>query len=333
MKCLVTGATGFVGSWLTKLLIDKKHDVRVLCRDVSKAPEHVEAFHGDICNPNSLTKAVSGVDVVYHLAGFVGYSKKHLKTMKEVNVQGTHNIINACIHARIQRLVHISSVAAIGASFTPKRLNENSPFLIENLNLGYFQTKKQAEDLVKQYVKSGKLDAVILNPATIYGAGDMIKPSRKIQLQVAKGYFPFYPPGGVNIIDIESVVEAIYNATTKGQKGQRYILSGQNILIKDLFQIITQAVGKKPIFIPISQSCLKILGMIGDQFEKRGQDFFITSEIAQISILFHWFDASKAQSELNLKPQNAQKAITNSIHWAVQNKLISTKIPRSHKSY
>ena len=323
MKCLVTGATGFVGSWLTKFLVNKGYSVRVFCRDVSKAPDKAEVFSGDICQPDTLTKAVSGVDIVYHLAGLVDHGKKHLKAMQKVNVQGTQNVIEACINSRIQRLIHISSVAAVGASFTPNCLNEQSPFLIENLNLGYFQTKKQAEDLVKQYVKSGKLDAVILNPATIYGPGDMLKPSRKIQLQVAKGLFPFYPPGGVSIIDIESVVEAIYTATTKGRKGERYILSGDNIFIKDLFQIIIQTVGKKSFFIPIPKICLKILGTIGDQCEKRGKSFFITSEIAWISTLFHWFDSSKARSELGLKPQSAKKAIANSMNWVIQNKIIT----------
>ena len=323
MKCLVTGATGFVGSWLTKLLVNKGHSVKVFCRDPSKAPDKTEVFVGDITQTDALKKAVLGVDVVYHLAGLVSYGKKHLKAMQKVNVQGTQNVIEACINARTQRLVHISSVAAIGASFTPDSLNEESDFLIENLNLGYFQTKKLAEDLVKQSVKSGKLDAVILNPATIYGPGDMLKSSRKIHLQVAKGYFPFYPHGGVSIIDIESVVEAIHTATKKGRKGERYILSGENILIKELFQIITQVVGRKSPFIPIPKSSLKILGKIGDQFEKRGKSFFITSETAQISSLFHWFDSSKAKSELDLKPQSAKQAITNSINWALQNKMIT----------
>ena len=323
MKCLVTGATGFVGSWLTQFLVNKGHSVRVFCRDASKAPDKTEVFSGDILQIEALKKAILGIDVVYHLAGLVSYGKKHLKAMQRVNVQGTQNVIEACIHARTQRLVHMSSVAAIGASLTPDCLNEESPFLIEKLNLGYFQTKKQAEDLVKKSVKSGHLDAVILNPATIYGPGDMLKSSRKIHIQVAKGHFPFYPPGGVNIIDIESVVEATYNATTKGRKGERYILSGENIFIKQLFQMMRETVAKKSFFIPIPKTYLKILGVIGDQFEKRGKKFFITSETAQISTLFHWFDSDKARSELNLKPQSAKQAITNSINWALQNKIIT----------
>ena len=323
MKCLVTGATGFVGSWLTKLLVNKGHSVRVFCRDTSKAPEKTEVFSGDINQIDALKKATLGVDVVYHLAGLVSYGKKHFEAMQKVNVQGTQNVIDACIHSNTQRLIHISSVAAIGASFTPNTLNEESDFLIEDLNLGYFQTKKQAEDLVKKYVKSGKLNAVILNPSTIYGPSDMLKSSRKIHLRVAKGLFPFYPPGGVSIIDIESVVDAIYIATTKGCKGERYILSGENILIKQLFQIITEIVGRKSFFIPIPRTCLQVLGKIGDQFEKREKKFFVTSEIAQISSLFHWFDSSKAKSELNLKPQSAKQAITNSINWAIKNKMIT----------
>lgn len=322
MKCLVTGATGFVGQWLTKFLIRQGLAVKVFCRDPSKAPHNIEVVQGDICNAEVLVKAISGVDVVYHVAGFVGYSKKHLKIMQDVNVQGTQNVIDACIKNHTQRLIHISSVSAIGASLTPNVLNEDSDFSIQHLQLGYFQTKKQAEDLVKKYVKSGKINAVILNPATIYGAGDMKKSSRRMQLKVAKGHFPFYPPGGVNVIDIESVVKAIYTATQKGISGERYILAGENILIKDLFKIIAKMTNKRPPFLPIPKPFLRLLGVLGDVLEKSGKNPPITSEIAWMSTLFHWFDSSKAQAELDLKPQPAHIAIKNSIDWAIQNHLV-----------
>ena len=319
---MVTGATGFVGYALTNFLVQQGESVRIFCRKSSKAPSHVEVFQGDICDSQALKRAVSGVDVVYHLAGLIAYSKKHFKMMEAVNVQGTQNVVDACIQNRTQRLIHISSVAAIGASFTQKVLNEKSPFSIEHLRLGYFQTKKEAEDIVKRHVQLGKLDAVILNPATIYGAGDMKKQSRKIQLKVAEGRFPFAPSGGVNVIDIESVVTAIYTATQKGRKGERYILGGENLLIRDLFQMITQASGCKPFFIPLPRSFLMGLGRLGDWLEEKGKTPSITSETVWISTLFHWFDSSKAKAELGLQPKPAKVAIQESIDWAIENRLI-----------
>ena len=319
MKCLVTGATGFVGRYLTKLLVQKGYQVRVFCRDTSKAPPQTEAYSGDICQVDTLMKATSGIDIVYHLAGFIGYCQHHHKIMQQVNVQGTQNVIEACTHHRIQRLVHISSTSAIGASITPVTLNEDSPFTIAHLNMGYFQTKKQAEELVTKQVKKGKIDAVILNPSAIYGAGDMIKGSRKIQQLVAKGYCPFYPPGGVNVVDVESVVKAIHTATTKGRKGERYILSGENMFIKDLFCIIAEESGCTPPWIPLSKKLLKALGMLGNQLEKINENFPITSSNILISVLYHWFDSSKAKSELNFKPQAARTAIQKSIKWAKNN--------------
>ena len=329
MKVLVTGATGFIGSWLTNHLT--KHSgidsVRVLHRknsDLSQI-EHLSFEHciGDVLDKNSLLKATKSVDAVFHLAGIVAYKKSERQRMQEVNVNGTQNVVDACVENNVKRLVHISSVVAVGASFTPNSLNENSPYNLEHLDLGYFQTKRAAEKIVHNAVLDNKLDGVILNPSTVYGPGDARKGSRKTQLSVAKGKFPFYTSGGVNVVGIEDVCQGIISAWQTGQCGERYILAGENLLIKDLLTLIAKEAGVPPPFIPLPKPLTRAIGIVGDQLEKYGLKPPLTSETAWTSSLYHWFDATKAKSKLNFNPAPAQQAIAKSVEWMKNHGLLN----------
>ncbi len=320
MKIAVTGATGFVGEHLLRELVKRNHSVTAVCRRPQDLIlSGVNSVRGDILEPETLNTAFTGKDVVFHLAGVVGYSKAQRQIMEDVNVQGTRNTIEAVKSQGVSRLIHMSSVVAVGANPKPIPLDEESKYTIQNLNLGYFETKRKAELLVLDEVHSGNIDAVILNPSTIYGPGDMKKGSRKVQLKVMKGKFPFYPPGGVNVISIHNVVEAMIQAIKKGKMGERYILSGENLYIRDLFAIIAEAAGQKAPHIPLPKLALLALGKIGDSLEKIGKKGPINSENAWASILFHWFNNHKAANELGLKPTDAKTTIEESVKWAKDN--------------
>ncbi len=333
MNILVTGGTGFVGSCLIGSLL-KQSDIKsigILHRQNSDLSEienlnldlsKLNYFVGDITDKDSLLKATLGIDTVFHLAGLVAYKKSERHKMDLVNVQGTQNMIDACLKNHVRRLVHMSSVTAIGASFTPSSLNEDSPYNIEHLNLGYFETKHRAEKLVYNAVLRHGLNSVIVNPSTIYGPGDARKGSRKTQLKVAQGNFPFYTSGGVNVIAIEDVCQGLISAWRNGLSGERYILAGENLLIKDLFKLIAKEAGTPAPFIPLPKPLTHFLGFVGDQVEKLGKETSISSENAWTSQLFHWFDSKKAQEHLGLKPKSAQYAIAQSVQWMRDNQLI-----------
>lgn len=326
MKVLITGASGFVGSWLVRRLKQEDCEVRVLRRKSSSnhpAEPGVEVFWGDISDVESLNAATKDVHSVFHLAGHVGYSKAERAMMEQVNVQGTANVITACRQQSVTRLVHMSSVVAVGASFDGlKPLNENSEFNLHHLDLGYFETKHSAEKLVMDAVRRGELDAVAVNPATIYGAADAAKGSRKVQLKVARGKFPFYTGGGVSVIAVEDVIEATINAWKRGRSGERYILSGENITIKQLFHLIAEASGVQPPRYYLPNPVVRGIGIVGDTLEAMGRKGPLNSENAWSSILFHWFDNQKAKRELGLNPQPASVAIARSVEWSKQKGLI-----------
>jgi dihydroflavonol-4-reductase len=168
---------------------------------------------------------------------------------------------------------------------------------------------------VQKACKAEKISAVILNPSTIYGAGDMQKQSRKIQAKVAQGRFPFYTSGGVSIVDVESVVKACLQAVEKGRQGERYILSGENISIKQLFSLIAKTTGVKPPFIHLNHFLLRILAETGAGLQKLGLSFPVSRESARLASLYHWFDHAKASQELNFIPMKAEQAIENSVKW------------------
>lgn len=327
-KVLVTGANGFLGSWLTRRLLAEGLEVFALVRKSSDLTElagvKCQYIYGDVTDLDSLQLATQGIDSVFHLAGLVAYKKSDRPQMNLINVQGTKNILTACEQSRVRRLVHLSSVVAIGAAFEPGAiLNETSEYNLEKLDLGYFQTKHQAELLVQAACAKKTLDAVIINPSTIYGPGDAKKGSRKTQLKVARGEFKFYTSGGVNVVALEDVVEGILAGWRLGRSGERYILASENLLIKELFTKIAQFAGKPPPPLLLPDFLLHTIGFIGDQLASLGLPSSISRENAWSATLFHWFDASKAKVELGFKPRSADIAIENSVRWMKDNHYLS----------
>lgn len=329
MKVIVTGANGFLGSWLTRALVDQGHEVFALVRERSDLSElegiACHYVYGDVTDLDSLYKAFDGMDSVFHLAGLIAYKKSDRQKMELVNVTGTANVIEACLSKNVRKLVYLSSVTAIGASTEPVALNESSPYTIENLDLGYFETKRAAEALVIEAHKENNLDCVILNPSTIYGAGDARKGSRKTQLKVAQGSFKFYTSGGVSIVAIEDVVAAIISAWKQGRSGERYILAGENITIEQLFRLIAEEAGVPAPKTKIPNFVLFLIGYLGDFLSSIGLKGLPSVENAWTATLYHWFDNTKAKRELQFDPRPAREAIRSSVQWAKQNGLIPAK--------
>jgi dihydroflavonol-4-reductase len=283
----------------------------------------IQIHHGDITDLDSLKSATKNMDSVFHLAGLIAYSRAERAAMEKINVQGTANVIEACKANKIRRLVHMSSVVAIGASFRPSQvLTEMSPFNLHPYNLGYSETKRRAEELVKAASLHGNIDAVILNPSTVYGPGDAKKGSRKTQLKVARGNFKFYTPGGVSIISVEDFVPAVIAAWKKGRNGERYILAGENISIKQLFEMIAETAGVKPPKILLPRPVLLAIGRIGAAVEAMGRRTSFNSEAAMMAVLYNWYDSSKAQNELGLKVTPARISIQKSVNWMKEHNLI-----------
>lgn len=328
-KVLVTGANGFLGSWLTRALVEEGHDVYALIRENSDLSEldgvKCSYLYGDVTNILSLLEAFKGMDTVFHLAGLIAYKKSQRAIMEKVNVDGTSNVVQVCREHKIRKLVYLSSVTAIAAGFTPEEIfTEDSEYNISGLNLGYFETKKSAEEIVKAACAKHEVDAVILNPSTIYGPGDAKKGSRKMQVKVAQGRFKFFTSGGVNVVAVQDVVQGILSAWKKGRTGERYILSGENITIKELFAMIAAEAHQPAPHKQLPDWLLHGLGIVGDAMEAAGLKGALSRENAWTSTMFHWFDNTKAKRELDFNPRPAKEAIHNSVQWMKEHSLVKT---------
>lgn len=314
MKVIVTGANGFLGSWLCDRLLQEGHDVTALVRKTSDLSEiehlKLKYEYGDVTDKASLETSFKDKDYVFHLAGVIAYKGSERPLMDKVNIGGTQNVVDILVKQQNAKLLNLSSVVAVGASFKPEVLNENSPYTIHPLNLGYFETKHAGEKIVTEAAKKNLIHAINVNPSTIYGFGDARKGSRKTQIKVARGKFPFYTDGGVNVVAAEDVVDGIMKAVALGKSGERYLLTADNLTIKQVFTKIAQCAGVKPpkIFLPFP--VLKLIGHIGDLTGSG-----LSTENAYTASMFHWFSNEKAKNQLGFSPRPSDIAIENSVRW------------------
>lgn len=330
MRALVTGGNGFLGAHLIEKLLAEGMEVIAFIRKSSrltelKFPESIEFVYGDITDKSSLIEAFksSKPDVIFHLAGYIGYKKSERPMMDAINVQGTQNVIEAMIECKVPKIVHMSSVVAVGAGYRATEiLDENSKFNLSPLNLGYFETKREAEARVKKATEEGSVKSVILNPSTIYGPADAKKGSRTTQLKVAQGKFKFYTSGGVSVVSVEDVIDGIYRGFKVGRNGERYILSGENILIKELFEKIAGFAGVPAPTIYLPDIALHMIGKGGDLLTSLGKSVSLSQENAWTATLFHWFKNDKAKHELGMNFKPADYSIKQSVDWMKENKLI-----------
>jgi nucleoside-diphosphate-sugar epimerase len=243
----VTGASGLVGSHLIQSLLSKGETVRALYRKSIpqfKGSEKVEWVKGDILDVISLEHAMQSITHVYHCAAIVSFTPKQAAVMLQANIEGTANIVNACIEYKIQKLVYVSSVAALGRIREDAPVDETMNWTPETSNSIYGKSKYLAEMEVWRGMGEG-LNVAIVNPVIILGAGDWNKGSSEI-FKSAYDEFPWYTKGVSGFVDVMDVVDAMQLLMHSDVQGQRFILSGANVGYREIFNFIAKAFGKKP---------------------------------------------------------------------------------------
>ncbi len=242
---LVTGANGLVGLHLVQQLSGMGKRVRALYHR-SKPQVNlsgVEWVRADILDVIELDEAMNGVSEVYHCAAIVSFSPKRKKLIHQTNIDGTENVVNACIEHNIRKLVYVSSVAAIGRKKGQEHVNEELKWDDHMHNSEYAKSKFQAEMHVWRGTGEG-LDAVIVNPTVILGAGDWNKGSSELFKSIYKE-FPWYSEGVNGFVDVQDVAKAMILLMASNITAQRFIVSAENISYKDLFTSIAAGFGKK----------------------------------------------------------------------------------------
>ncbi len=248
---LVTGGTGFLGSYIIKELVEKNYPVRALRRPSSKLPfyipadifEKVEWINGDILDIVSLEEAMEGVDAVIHSAAIISFYKKDKSKMFQANIQGTANVVNSSLEKNVSRFVHISSVAALGRSKKAGRVTEEKKWQENKINTYYAVSKYRAEMEVWRAIGEG-LNGVIVNPSTVLGYGDWTTSSCRL-FKTIYDEFPWYTTGINGFVDIEDVARVVVLLLEATITEQRFIVNAENWTFQRLFNAIADGFDKK----------------------------------------------------------------------------------------
>lgn len=296
---LVTGGTGFLGSYIIRDLVKKNYSVRALRRS-SNIPswinadnfKNVEWVEGDILDVVSLDDAMEGIDTIIHSAAVVSFGSKDRKEMYQVNVDGTANVVNMALEKNVRRLIHISSVAALGRTAGGGHVNETKIWEESKVNTHYAISKHKGELHVWRGIAEG-LEAVILNPSTILGYGDWDHGSCSIFKKVNDG-FNWYTPGINGFVDVEDVAKVTCLFVENDKSEERYIVNGDTWSFKKLQDTIAAGFEKKG---PTRKTSPFILA-IAWRLEKLKSHFtgkkpLLTKESIRVANSKTWFENDK----------------------------------------
>ena len=303
---LVTGATGFLGSVLTKQLVDAGIAVRIFRRETSsldlldKYAERVDHAVGDLTRTRSLYAAMQGVDRVYHVAAKVSFAPGDQEALRRVNADGTANVVNAALEADIDRLVHTSSMAAFGRPVEPDgRIDETTEWEGLPHRSAYARSKRRAELEIHRGIAEG-LDATIVNPSLIFGVGGPDTNTRRIVDAVRSGWLRAVPPGGTNVVDVRDVAAGLRAAMHAGETGRRYFLGSENVSWRALARTLAAAFDTEPPRYTVPLWALTVAGTVAEGVAAvtRTQPF-LTRTTARTASRTYRYENSRARAELD----------------------------------
>jgi len=310
-KIFITGATGFLGSHLAKLLVERGLDVTILVRPASSHPFlsglKLVRVVGDVTDYESVLRGMKGCTHVFHAAGYLSYHKLRKGIMRAVNVEGTENVCRAALENGIKRLVAVSSTSAVGIPKDPRRPADEA-FLFQRRwrRIPYMLTKRLGEEAAQRFVGQG-LDVVVVNPSTFYGPGDVKLHTGEVFRNIASGLLKIAPPGGNGVIAIRDCADGIIGAMEKGRTGERYILNSENLTFLQIFNVLARLLERPPIrkrfppwtYLPFYASAF----LVENIFRFFGKASKIECGSIAMGWRFRYFNSSKARRELGWSPR------------------------------
>lgn len=306
-KIFVTGGTGFVGAYLLRYLVQKGYtNIRALKRTTSKMDlvepikDQIEWVVGDILDLPFLEEVLAGIDQVYHCAAMISFVPNEADKMLQINEEGTENIVNTCMLLGIKKLVHLSSIAAIGREQFGKTISEKTKWQTDKLNSNYAKSKYAAEMQVWRGIAEG-LNAAIINPSVILGSGFWESGSTEIFNLYGKG-FPFYSDGANGFVDVRDVAKLTILLMESDITAERFLVSAENLRFQKVFNLISAKAGVKAPYFKIN-AFLSGIGwrLIGILSKITGKAPSVTKETVQSALGIHKYDHQKSVTTFNFK--------------------------------
>lgn len=317
----VTGGTGLLGFQLVRALRELGARVRVLALPAHQQHEihrlrDVEAVFGDVRDGETVRRALAGCSVVFHTAGVVGDWGPALGRMWDVHVNGTSRVVEAAAECGA-RLVHTSSIVAVGASPRPELLDETSPFGLGGLGVGYVRAKREAERIAMAAAAAGR-DVVVVNPAYLIGPEDF---ERSVMGQFCKRYWRgqvlVAPPGGFNFVDVRDVALGHLLAAERGRSGRRYILGGENRTFPELMRMLAAVGGLRPRAIAAAPWwSLAALALAAEARAKlNGRQPYPSWQQVQLNKYCWFYVSERAAVELGYRPRPLEECLADTYRW------------------
>ena len=323
MTTLVTGATGFVGSHVARQLVSAGQSVRVLVRPNSNldalAGLHVEYFEGDLRDQKSLERAMYGIRKVFHVAADYRLWTPRPEELYEINVEGTRKLLAAAQHARVERIVYTSTVATIAVPRNGALPNEDTQASLNEMIGHYKRSKFLAEQVAVEAVSAG-VPVVIVNPTAPVGPWDWKPtPTGRIILDFLKGKMPAYVDTGLNVAPVEDIAAGHLLAAEKGRVGQRYILGGRNMTLKQLLDALSAITGRPAPRVRLPHAVALAAGYADQWFSRiAGREPQIPVEGVKMSRHRMFVESDKAERELGYKPTSVEAALERAVSWYQQ---------------
>jgi dihydroflavonol-4-reductase len=318
VKALVTGATGFVGAAVARALLSRGAAVRVLARRGSARGNldglAVEVAEGDLTQVDSLRAALAGCDALFHVAADYRLGARDPAQLYRANVDGTRNVLDAARAAGVRRVVYTSSVGTVGIPKDGTPGSESTPVTLDDMIGHYKRSKFLAEEVARAAAANGQ-DVVIASPSTPVGPGDVKPtPTGQLVLDAAAGRMPAYVDTGLNIVHVDDVAAGHLLAFDRGRSGERYILGGEDMSLREILGQIGGIVGRKPPSIRLPYAAILPVAYVAEAVARiTGRSGRVTLEGVRMSRKRMFFSSAKAQRELGYRWRPPLEAFRDAI--------------------
>ncbi len=314
---LVTGATGFLGEHLCRVLVDEGHIVRGLSRSRSAVLEElgVEHVRGDVLSNDDLQRALDGVSAVFHLAGAVSRNPDDAQRMMRLHVDGTRKVLEQMATFGVRRMILASTSGTIGVSKDEEILDESAPYA-EEIVAGwpYYASKIYQERLAFEHGERLGIEVVAVNPSLLLGPGDRRLSSTGDVRKFIKRQIPTIPDGGINFVDARDAAAATAAALGQGRAGERYLLGGPNWTTKEFFDRLGRVANVAPPRLKVPPKFARwSAGIVEELYRWRGKEPPLERISVEMAEHYWWIDSSKAQAELGFSPRDPQLTLVDTV--------------------
>jgi dihydroflavonol-4-reductase len=321
MQAFITGATGFLGSHVARVLCEQGAKLRLLVRATSNMKNlqglPAETATGDLRDPGSLEKAMAGCDTVFHVAADYRLWVRDPQEMYSSNVEGTRALLHAARTNNVRRLVYTSSVATIGFKTSGSLADEDSPVSLSDMIGHYKRSKFMAEQVALEAGRSG-MHVVTVNPTTPVGEGDVKPtPTGRIVLDFLKRKFPAYVETGLNLVDVRECARGHVVALERGQPGHRYILGGENLTLKQILDKLGDITGLPSPKLKLPYIFAFATGVIDETITGRmlNKEPRATIDAVRMGKKMMFATSAKAERELGWKTVPVNDALRRAVEW------------------